>query len=310
MPYSVKYIKNFSDTEKIKQVCGKDISLGYKVVVFSEEENRCSIEMQDVSFVFCMFPMEQAVLHAKKYYAQSAGFYMDRAGIYTVDPKIYPQAIKIKEMDYEEAVELSVNGYNAIPPHIINLAKRNSIHIEVLSLDDLEPTVIKEVVDTQGNIIKSISKDPNIIVVTLTEIPDKKGATYNIFKRLSDYKIYVDSIMLPAANHNQQDISFCIKVEDKYRTKTLLEECRKKLEFKDIIINENVAKISVTGAGFQTQTGIAAKLLEVLYESDINVNMIFTSEVKISLVLELSMADKAIYQIHKRLIENRIINKK
>ncbi len=302
MAYIVQYIKNFSDKEKIRCLCEKYTSSLYKLKVFTHIENKCDFNIKDVEFEYTENPMEQAVLTAHKFGAEKCQFYMDRGGIYSVDPFLYPQAEKIKEMDYDEALELWVNGYNEISENVIETAKRYSVRLEILSFDDDEPTTIKEVAGVSEKIIQSISKDTGITIVTLTEIPDKKGVTYNICKTLSDNNLYIDSIMLPAANQHQQDVSFCINTEDKEKIEQLLLENKSKLMFKDIIIKSNVAKVSVMGAAFQKQPGIATKLLEVLYESDINVMMIFTSEVKISVILERSHADWAIHEIHKRLI--------
>ena len=302
MAYIVQYIKDFSDLEKVRAVCEKYTKLAYKVKVFAHSKNVCDICIQDVTFEYTENPMEKAVAAASSLYAEKCQFYMDRGGIYSVDPYLYPQAEKIKELDYDEALELAVNGYNDISNETIDTANRHSVRLEILSLDDSEPTTIKEVAGVGEKIIKSISKDTDIAIVTLTEIPDKKGEVYHIFKTLSDENLYVDSIMLPAANQHQQDISFTIKAEDREKVKTVLEEQQQLLNFKDIIINANVAKISVMGAAFQTQSGIASKLLEVLYKSDINIMMIFTSEIKISVVVEKSHADWAIHEIHKNLI--------
>ena len=152
------------------------------------------------------------------------------------------------------------------------------------------------------NVIKSMSKDTDILVVTLTEIPDKKGSTYNIFRTLSDADVFVDSIMLPAANGGQQDISFCVRKEDSGKVQQLLQYGQEQLQFKKMFVSDNEAKISVMWAGFHTQKGIETKVLQVLYENDINIMMIFTREVKISLVVEKTQADKAIHAIHKNLI--------
>lgn len=301
MAYIVKYIKDFSDIKAIKKCCEKELQLGYKIRVFSAEENACAAEMENVEFVFCPDPTQQAILAAKKLYAEKCQFYVKRA-VYSVDPSIYSDAVKIREMDYEAAQELSVNGYNEISYEDINLAKRNSVRMEIMSLSDYEGTTVKEVTTMDEKVIKSMSKDSDILVVTLTEIPDQKGATYNIFKTLSDADIYIDSIMLPAANNSQQDISFCVRREDRQKVQNLLLPKQEILKFRDIFISDNVAKISVMGAGFHTQKGIATRVLQVLYESDINIMMIFTSEVKISLVVEKSQADRAIHAIHKNLI--------
>lgn len=301
MAYIVKYIKDFSDRELVKQSCDRELALGYKVMVFSHTDNACGIEIENVAFVFCDNPTEQAILSAKKLYAEKCQFYVKRA-IYSVDPNIYDEAVKLKELDYESAQELSVNGYNEISYYDFNLAKRNSVRMEIMSLADSEGTTVKEVTAMDENIIKSMSKDTDILVVTLTEIPDRKGATYNIFRTLSDADVFIDSIMLPAANGGQQDISFCIRREDRKKVEKLLLSEQQNLQYKNLFVSEDVAKISVMGAGFHTQKGIATKVLRVLYESDINIMMIFTSEVKISLVVEKSQADKAIHAIHKNLI--------
>ena len=154
-------------------------------------------------------------------------------------------------------------------------------------------------------IIKSMSKDTDISVVTLTEIPEKSGVTYNIFKALSDADIYVDSIMLSPANNGHQDISFCVKKENLHKAENLLSEKQTEFGFSAMLIRDNVAKISIMCAGFNMQSGIATKVLGVLYQNDIDIMMIFTSEVKISLVLEKSQADKAIHAIHKNLISDK-----
>ena len=302
MAYIVKYIRDFSDTELVKHACDRELRLGYKVVVYSHSCSSCDLQLDNVEFVFCDNPTEQAIMSAKKLYAEKCQFYVKRA-IYSVDPTVYPDAFKLKELDYESAQELSVNGYNEISYYDFNLAKRNSVRMEILSLGDSEGTTVKEVTAMDENVIKSMSKDTDIMVVTLTEIPDKKGATYNIFKTLSDADVFVDSIMLPAANGGQQDISFCIRREDSEMVQRLLLSGQDSLQFKNLFVSSSVAKISVIGAGFHTQKGIATKVLEVLYESDINIMMIFTSEVKISLVVDKAQADKAIHAIHKRLIK-------
>ncbi|MEG2192965.1 MAG: ACT domain-containing protein, partial [Oscillospiraceae bacterium] len=203
----------------------------------------------------------------------------------------------------DEAMELTTAGYHFLGEEVLEYAKRHSVRLEVLSIEDDVPTTIKEVFGLDGMLIKSVIKDPNIVVITLTEVPDKKGMSYHIFKTLSEGNIFVDSIMLPAANHSQQDISFLVKSGDKALVEKVLQANRSHLEFKDIIVNDNVAKISVIGSGIQTQYGVAAKFLEVLYNNDINVMMIFTTEIKISVVVENSMADLAVHEIHKAFID-------
>ena len=302
MAYIVQYIKDFSNADNVRAVCEKYTKLAYKVKVFTHSENRCDLALENVDFEYSTNPMEQAVLSAHQLYAEKCQFYMERGGIYSVDPYLFPQAEKIKYLDYDEAMELAVNGYNDISQNVISIAKRNSTRIEVLSFDDDEPTTIKEVAGVEEKIIQSITKDTSLAIVTLTEIPDKKGVTYQIFKTLSDEKINVDSIMLPAACLHQQDMSFCINIEDRQKVEQLLQQKQPQLQFKDIIVRSNVAKISVMGAAIRTQSGIASRLLEVLYKSDINVMSIFTSEMKISVILERSHADWAIHEIHKNMI--------
>ena len=304
MAYIVKYIKDFNNKTLIEKCCEKDLQLGYKIKVFAHTDNFCDIQLENVTFNFCDNPTETAILETKKLYAEKCQFYVKRS-VYSVDPSIYPEAIKIKEMDYETAQELLVIGYNEVSYEDIDLAKRNSVRVEILSLADYDGTTIKEVVAMDEKIIKSMSKDTDISVVTLTEIPDKMGVTYNIFKALSDADVYVDSIMLSPANNGQQDISFCIKKENCSKVENLLTEKQADIGFTSMLVSDNVAKISIMCAGFNMQSGIATKVLEVLYQNNINIMMIFTSEVKISLVVEKAQADRTIHAIHKNLIANK-----
>lgn len=302
MAYIVKYFEEFSDIREIVLECEKDINLGYKIDVLSDLENSCDITHENIKFTFCENPMEQAVLTARSLFAEKCQFYLKKGGIYSADLSLYDNPEKIDELDYDEAIELAVSGYDDIDASTISLAKRNSVRLEILSLNDKKPTTIKEAAGTSIKPFKCITKDTDIVIITLTEIPDKKGSTYNIFKTLSDENVYVDSIMLPAANHNQQDISFCIKSNDRQVVVDLLKDTKNCLEFKDLIVNESVAKISVTGDGLCMQPGIATKVLEVLYKCDINVMMIVTTEVRFSVVLDKKYADLAIQAIHKNLI--------
>ncbi len=302
MAYLVKYFKEFSNINEIVLECEKDINLGYKIEVISDLKNKCDITHDNIKFIFCENPMEQAVLTARSLFAEKCQFYFEKGGIYSADLSLYDNPEKIGELDYDEAIELAVSGYDDIEVSTLYLAKRNSVRLEILSLNDKNPTIIKEVAGTSIKPFKCITKDTDIVIITLTEIPDKKGATYNIFKTLSDKNVYVDSIMLPAANHNQQDISFCVKSNDKQVVVNLLKDKKNCLEFKDLIVNESVAKISVTGDSLCMQPGIATKVLEVLYECDISVMMIVTTEVRFSVVLEKKYADLAVRAIHKNLI--------
>lgn len=301
MAYIVKYIKDFSDIQQIKQVCCSCTSKGYRLQVFSTTENRTDITLPDTQFFFCDDPQQQAVLAAKKLYAEKCMFYVKRA-IYSVDPAIYPEAVKLSQFDYESAQELSVKGFNDVEYNAIDLAKRASVRIEVLSLYDTEGTTIKEVAAVDSNIIKSMSKDPDIAVVTLTETPDKVGVAYRICKILSDGDIYVDSVMLSAPYRGRQDVSLCVKRQDATKAREILFAQQQYLEFSDVTVTPNAAKIALIGAGFHTQKGVAAKILEVLYQNDINIMMIFTSEVKMSIVVEKTQADNVIRAIHKNLI--------
>lgn len=301
MAYIVKYIRDFSDVERIKQVCLDCTAKGYKIKVFSPAANHVEMAVQDTEFFFCDDAQVKAVETAQKLYAEKCMFYVKRA-IYSVDPAVYPDAVKLSQLDYESAQELSVKGFNDVEYNALDLAKRASVRIEVLSLQDTEGTTIKEVAAMDGNVIKSMSKDPDIGVITLTETPDRVGVAYRICKVLGDSDIYVDSVMLSAPYHGRQEVGLCIKRQDVQQAREILLSQQQYLEFSDVSINENAAKIALIGAGFHTHKGVAAKILEVLYQNDINIMMIFTSEVKMSLVVEKSQADNVIRAIHKNLI--------
>ncbi|MEG0019588.1 MAG: ACT domain-containing protein [Oscillospiraceae bacterium] len=304
MAYIIKYIKKLSHNGRaLEEICKKDIENGYKVRLFFDELPSEKLEIPTVECIACAFAGLAAVKAAVALYAEKCQFYFERGGIFSIDPKKYSYGKKIPKLDYDEAMELTTAGYHFLGEEVLEYAKRHSVRLEVLSIEDDVPTTIKEVFGLDGMLIKSVIKDPNIVVITLTEVPDKKGMSYHIFKTLSEGNIFVDSIMLPAANHSQQDISFLVKSGDKALVEKVLQENRSRLEFKDIIVNDNVAKISVIGSGIQTQYGVAAKFLEVLYNNDINVMMIFTTEIKISVVVENSKADLAVHEIHKAFID-------
>lgn len=304
MAYIIKYIKKFpQDITVLEKICNEDTNKGYKIEIFSDDIPEMAIVINDVPIKICRNAKPQAVIRAKELYAEKCQFYFDRGGIFSIDPKEYACAKKVPSMDYDEALEMTVAGYHLLGEEVLAIAKRNSVRIEVLSLEDSVPTVIKEVLGQEGMLIKSVIKDNNIVIVTLTELPDKKGASYHIFKALSDENIFIDSIMLAAANHNQQDISFAIKADDKITVCDILNGKRNELFYKDVIITDNVAKISIIGLGIQAKFGVAASFLEILYKNDINVMMIFTTEIKISIVVEKSCADIAVHKIHKAFIE-------
>lgn len=303
MAYIIKYIKNFpQDIELLKKICADDAAKGYSIVIFSDAIPENPVEIPNATVIICKNAKCKAVEKSIELYAEKCQFYFDRGGIFSIDPREYTAAKKVPNMDYDEALEMTVAGYHLLGEEVISTAKRHSVRLEVLSLEDSEPTVIKEVLGLEGMLVKSVIKDLSIVIVTLTEVPDKKGASYQIFKTLADENIFVDSIMLAAANHSQQDISFAIKADDRNRVGVVLENSKEKLEFSDIIINDNVAKISIIGLGIQTKYGVAAKFLEVMYKNDINVMMIFTTEIKISIVVEKTSADLAVHKIHKEFI--------
>lgn len=211
----------------------------------------------------------------------------------------------IDKLDFDEALEIISCGYYFLDSDIIEGAKRYGILLRLLPVNSPDSqTEIKEVMGMETSIINGVIKESDICIFTLKDIPDEKGISYKIFKTISDKGIVVDIISLPAAVSGTQDISFTVSRDDKGETLRALEANKRNLKYTELLIDDNVAKVTIVGAALQSASGVATEMFRVLYENDINVKLINTSDIKISVIIDKNNRDAAVHGIHEAFLHS------
>lgn len=240
-----------------------------------------------------------AVALAAELKADLCQIYTDVDGVYTADPRIVKNALKLNEITYDEMLELASLGANVLHNRSVEMAKKYSVNLEVLSsLEKKMGTIVKEVVKMEKLLIKGVAKDEDVARIAIIGLPDTPGIAFKIFSALAQRKINVDIILQSIGRHNTKDISFTVPRSDKEAAINLLEEQRESFGAEKIEASDEVVKVSIVGAGMQSNPGVAAKMFEALFESNINIQMISTSEIKISVLIDQKDANKAVNAIH------------
>ena len=241
-----------------------------------------------------------AVALAAALNADLCQIYTDVDGVYTADPRIVPNAIKIDEITYDEMLELASLGANVLHNRSVEMAKKYNVNLEVLSsMTGAEGTIVKEVTDVEKLLIKGVTKDVNIARISAMGVSDQPGIAFRLFSLLAKHKVSVDIILQSVGRDGTQDISFTVAAKDADEVVRLLEERKDTLGLKSVICDPNVAKVSIVGAGMETHAGVASKMFEALGEANINIQMIATSEIKISVLIAEEEANKAVDAIHR-----------
>ncbi|MCD7948525.1 MAG: aspartate kinase [Oscillospiraceae bacterium] len=243
-----------------------------------------------------------AVALAAALHADLCQIYTDVDGIYTADPRYVTGAFKLDEIAYDEMLELATLGAQVLHNRSVEMAKRYNVNLEVLSSFSGKPgTKVKEVAKNMEKMhVSGVAKDKNVARLALIGLADQPGIAFTLFSLLAKEKVNVDIILQSIGRDNTKDISFTIKKEDLARTKEALEEHAARLNFKKIDVDDNVAKISIVGAGMVNNPGVAAGMFEALYNAGINISMISTSEIKISVLVDVVDAERAVQVIHDR----------
>lgn len=244
-----------------------------------------------------------AVALAAALHADLCQIYTDVDGIYTADPRVVPQAKKLSVIGFDEMLELSILGAQVLNNRSVELAKKYGVELEVLSSLTRTPgTIVKEVVSVEGMLIKGVTKDVNVALFSLLGVPDEPGIAFKVFSLLNQKKINVDIILQAVGRDGTQDLSFTVALADKEVTDHILQENITRFKARSVIADDGVAKISIVGAGMQSYSGVASTMFEALYENNINIRMISTSEIKISVLIDKADADKAVNAIHSAFI--------
>ncbi len=238
-----------------------------------------------------------AVLHA-----DLCQIYTDVDGVYTADPRLVPNARKLDEITYNEMLELATLGAQVLHNRSVEMAKRYNVKLEVLSSFSGNPgTKVKEVVKTmEKSHISGVAKDKNIARLALVGLEDTPGIAFKIFSLLAKNKVNVDLILQSIGRSDTKDISFTVAKGDMDLAKKLLEEHREELQFDSIDVTADIAKVSIVGAGMYNNPGVAAAMFEALFSAGINIRMISTSEIKVSVLVDAEEADRAVKVIHQR----------
>ncbi len=240
-----------------------------------------------------------AVAIAAALRADRCQIFTDVEGVYTADPRKVENAKKLQEITYDEMLELATLGAQVLNNRSVEMAKKYNVELEVLSsLKRVPGTIVKEVTKMEKMLIRGVTKDTDVARISVTKIPNTPGVAFKLFDILAKHKINVDIILQSVGRDSTKDITFTVAKGNAEETV----ECVKKvfdIEDKDIICDTSVAKISIVGAGMESHPGTASKMFEALYERDINIDMIATSEIKISVLIDLPDADRAVSAIHK-----------
>ena len=231
-----------------------------------------------------------AVLHADR-----CQIYTDVDGVYTADPRLVPDAHKLDEITYDEMLELATLGAQVLHNRSVEMAKKYNVKLEVLSsFTGHTGTTVREVVKTmEKSHISGVAKDKNIARLALVGLSDQPGIAFKVFSLLAREKINVDIILQSIGRDDTKDISFTVARSDLARAKEHLEKRRDTLGFQRLEVNDHCAKVSIVGAGMINSPGVAATMFEALFDAGININMISTSEIKVSVLVDESQADRA-----------------
>ncbi len=244
-----------------------------------------------------------AVAIAAQLNADLCQIFTDVDGVYTADPRIVKNAKKLSEISFDEMLELASLGAQVLNNRSVELAKKYSVNLEVLSsLANTPGTIVKEVTSVEGMLIKGVAKDTNVAVISILGVPDVPGMSFKVFSLMAAKKINVDIILQSSGTDGKKDLIFTVPLEDAETAKSILEENLVRFGGTSVKVDTDVAKISIVGAGMQSHSGVASKMFETLYDANINIHMISTSEIKISVLIDKAFAEKAVAAIHDAFI--------
>lgn len=240
-----------------------------------------------------------AVALAAALRADACEIYTDVDGVYTADPRVVKNARKLKEITYDEMLELATSGAKVLHNRSVEMAKKYGVQLVVRSSLNLEEgTTVKEVAKMEKMLISGVAGDKNTARISVLGVSDQPGVAFKIFHTLAKNNINVDIILQSVGREGSKDISFTVSQEDLKPALAILEEYQEPMTIREIKWEDTVAKISIVGAGMMSNPGVAAKLFESLYNNGININMISTSEIRITVLIDEKEIDKAMQAVH------------
>ncbi|MBQ8133190.1 MAG: aspartate kinase [Clostridia bacterium] len=245
-----------------------------------------------------------AVAIAAAMHADLCQIFTDVKGVYTADPRKVENAKMLKTISYDEMLELATLGAQVLNNRSVEMAKKYNIELEVLSSFTNTPgTIVKEAAKMEKMLISGVAKDTEVARISVVGVPDEPGLAFKMFSRLSAKKINVDIILQSIGRDGTKDISFTVAKSNAKEAAEVMEEYVNAVGGKSVSVDENVAKISIVGAGMESHSGVATKMFEALYDAQINIRMISTSEIKVSVLIDEDNADAAVKAIHSKFFD-------
>ncbi len=245
-----------------------------------------------------------AVALAAELKADLCQIYTDVDGIYTADPRLVKSAKKLEEISFDEMLELASCGAQVLHNRSVEMAKKYNVNLEVLSsLEDKPGTKVKEVTKMEKLLIKGVAKDDDVVRISMIGLPDRPGTAFKIFSLLAARKINVDIILQSVGRDGTKDISFTVPEDSCDAALAVLEEAKDQVSDFTVDVDRDVTKVSIVGSGMQSNPGVASKMFEALYEADINIETISTSEIKISVLIRKDQGVKAMNAISEAFIK-------
>ena len=242
-----------------------------------------------------------AVALAAALNADLCEIYTDVDGVYTADPRIVKNASKLDDISYDEMLELASLGANVLHNRSVELAKKYDVNLVVRSsLNKSKGTVIKEVGNVEKMLVRGVARDNDIARVAVMGVEDKPGMAFKLFSLLAKEKISVDIILQSIGRDNTKDISFTVRKSDLNKTLDVINANLGVISAKEVKHSDRYSKVSIVGAGMVNNPGVASMMFEALYDADINIHMISTSEIKISVLVDIQYADRAVNAIHEK----------
>lgn len=240
-----------------------------------------------------------AVALAASLRADRCEIFTDVEGVYTADPRVVKNAKKLEEITYDEMLELASLGAKVLHNRSVEMAKKYGVELVVRSsMSNAEGTVVKEETTVEKMLVSGVAADKDIARIAVIGIEDNPGSAFKLFNLMAKERINVDIILQSIGHNNTKDISFTVGIEDVDRAQEILNAHKETLQYKELSADTSVAKVSLVGAGMQSNPGVASKMFEAMYDAGINIKMISTSEIKISLLISDKYVDEAVIAIH------------
>ena len=242
-----------------------------------------------------------AVALAAALTADMCEIYTDVEGVYTADPRVVPDAVKLDEISYDEMLELASLGAKVLHSRSVEVAKKYNVKLVVRSsMSEAEGTEVKEDVKMERMLVSGVAADKKVSRISIMGINDEPGKAFEVFSLMAKEKVSVDIILQSTGADGKQNISFTIGEDDLDIALKALEKNKERLTAREIVHDENTAKLSIVGAGMATNPGVAAMFFEAMYDAGVNIQMISTSEIKITVLIAKDDVDAAMVAVHDK----------